>query len=203
MNFSFIISTRGQTARKLPASASRAHRPQQSNAHQKNLSIRPSRTSGAKSVEKSLPVTMIGILKLGGDSIPGTWYIETRLGSSQMAISEPMTIWLLTVRCVFAKWPRPASMSLIRRHENLPRTLDRSAARRYRSRIMRPGSPARSCSSSPADMTTASTPSLRNASSVWKLLPCPLPPQMPRMSGTRVLMSKAPRSCNFILGSGR
>lgn len=86
--------------------------------------------SGAKSVEKSLPVTMIGMRKLGGASIPGTWYIETRFGSSQIAISEAMTIWLLTVRCVCAKCPRPASMSLMSRHENLPRTLERSAARR-------------------------------------------------------------------------
>ena len=42
-------------------------------------------------------------------------------------------------------------------------------------------------------------PSFLNASSVWKLLPWPLPPQMPRMSGTRVEASNEPCSTKKFL----
>jgi len=36
-------------------------------------------------------------------------------------------------------------------------------------------------------MTMGEMPSFLNASAHWNVLPCPLPPQMPRISGTLIL----------------
>ena len=47
-------------------------------------------------------------------------------------------LWWHTVIWVFWKWPMPASMSLMRRQDSLPRCLDSSDARLYRCLIKRP-----------------------------------------------------------------
>lgn len=58
--------------------------------------MRPSLMSGAYSVEKSLPVTMMGTRRMVSFSLQPAPML-TRLGSSQMFISVPITIWLFTV----------------------------------------------------------------------------------------------------------
>jgi hypothetical protein len=56
----------------------------------------------------------------------------------------------------------------------------------------------------PADMTTHSAPrDGPNTSSVWKDLPMPFPPQIPKIRGTRVCASNAPWSANTFLATCR
>ena len=112
--------------------------------------------------------------------------LDTKFGWSQMFIRVPITICVFTVACVCLNHPTPASMSLMIRQVALPRTFMISAACLYLRRINRPGSPAHSSSSSPADITTGCTPSALHASSRLNVLPHPFEPQMPRISGTLV-----------------
>ena len=49
----------------------------------------------------------------------------------------------------------------------------------------------------------ATHPSFLKQSSVWKVLPWPLPPQMPRMRGVRHMLSKAPASIKKFLAMCR
>lgn len=59
----------------------------------------------------------------------------------------------------------------------------------YRWRISLAGSPAFPDSSSPADMTTGLMPSFLYPSVHWKVLPWPLPPQIPKIRGTLIFGS--------------
>ena len=107
-------------------------------------------------------------------------------------MSVPTTICMFTVFCVCLNTPAPASMSCTIRHEGWPAFFISSAALRYRLLTKRPGSPAHSSSSSPADITTGVTPIALQLSSKLNVLPHPLPPQMPKIKGTLVVPS-APR----------
>ena len=67
-----------------------------------HLSMRPSRMSGAYNVEKSLPVTKMGMrmfIALARHTSP----MLTCVGSSHMFINVEHTIWLFTVHCVACK----------------------------------------------------------------------------------------------------
>jgi hypothetical protein len=72
------------------------HAPSPAGAH---LSMRPSRIRGANKVDKSFPVTMMGI-RMFIASARQTSPMLTRVGSSHIAMSVEHTIWLLTVHCV-------------------------------------------------------------------------------------------------------
>ena len=113
----------------------------------------------------------------------------TRFGWSHRFMSVPTTICMFTVFCVCLNTPAPASMSCTIRHEGWPAFFISSAALRYRLLTKRPGSPAHSSSSSPADITTGVTPIALQLSSRLNVLPLPLPPQMPRIKGTFVVPS--------------
>mmetsp|Transcript_26280 Transcript_26280/g.89874 ORF Transcript_26280/g.89874 Transcript_26280/m.89874 type:complete len:229 (-) Transcript_26280:431-1117(-) len=150
-----------------------------------NLHMRPSRSSGAYSEERSFAVTMMGTRRTTSSSRHSSPTL-TLVGSSHRFISVPITICWFTVTCVSLNRPAPASRSLMTRQLILPWLRTTEAALRYRSRMSLPGRPAHSSSSSPADMIMGSMPIFLQQSSTWKLFPHPFAPHTPRMRGTLV-----------------
>mmetsp|Transcript_11808 Transcript_11808/g.49756 ORF Transcript_11808/g.49756 Transcript_11808/m.49756 type:complete len:241 (-) Transcript_11808:310-1032(-) len=149
---------------------------------QKNLSMRPSRSSGAYTRPRSFPVTTIGTR---GHRASAARPPRTRVGSSQIAISSALAFCVLTVACVCCCLPRPASMSEMTRMAVVPSLATQSAAALYRSRMRSATPPAHSSSSSPALSETTRTPICAAASSRLNVLPQPLAPHIPMIRGTR------------------
>jgi hypothetical protein len=85
-----------------------------------NLSMRPSRRSGAYNVLRSLPVIMIGTRRNSLSSLHSSAPTLTLVGWSHRFINVPITICMFTVFCVALYVPAPASRSLMTRHASRP-----------------------------------------------------------------------------------